>query len=494
VEDRPLSFKVGLPDGMAIRGSSSGAVVGGPGIRYRYRWRLLDADGEILRETTQTSDKSSANWVTASFVEPYSRRFLEKLVVEVRVTYLDSLGNVLQSARSRFRIPRIQDVTPPLTQSMGDEEEYVEFYCHSLSVQDGGIATTTDRLRGEDGVLLPRSPYRAILDDGATLEQVPGPELELSKGTLEFEWGNVYDNLAPPFTGPDYQGLGRFGLYLIPSWDLGASHHLVSGSHRPHMQATREVIREPDGTVELYLIDLSDQLGPPPEEGGSWGRGKVRIPLPYDRVGDLEVGFYAEDRAWPSPNHVRKGRFRFRIVDDISPTLVFSIRKVREHKSSWITADSVNHRWTTSETSFSLPDKFGGQPFSKVAGLSVKVQTPYIFQVMAFDNTRLARTGMKVRLRGPEDTSGFGMLIPGRKGRVVEWDLPVDGFDPSLSRTPRQKVPRLFFGIPGHYRLTFEIEDVQGNRTLFEIPLEAGEREVDWIRLSEESRRVGGGR
>lgn len=492
IEDRPLVFVVHLPEGMAVGPRGRGGVVGEPGLRYRYHWQLLDSEGQMLREKLEESTRSGARWETAALVEPYSRRFREKLHLHVGVEYMNRSGQVLDRAKGRFVIPRIQDVTPPLVKSMGDEEEYPDFTCRPLTVEDGGIATTHDGLQGEDGEIRPRSPFRAIVDDGATVEGADS-EGGVGRGCLEFEWANVFDNLAPPFTGNRKETIKRFGLYIIPNWDLGGSHHLVAGADRPHLAATREMVREDGEDVELHLIDLTQELGPAPEEGAAWGRGRVRIPLPYDRVGDLEVGFFAEDRAWPTPNQNRVGRFRYRVQDDISPTVVFTIRKVRERQATWISVDSVNKRWTTGESAFSLPDRFGGPPFRKAAGLSMRAQTPYSFHVMAFDNTRLDRAGMRLRLRGPEGTSGYGIQVPGQSGRIVDWSLPVDGFDPSLARSPRKEELRLFFGVPGRYRLEFEVSDVHGNRTHFELPLEAGDSDHDWIRISEESVRLSGG-
>lgn len=492
IEDEPLVLEVRLPDGVPLDGRPDGPRVGGVGLLYDYHWRLMDAGGEVLRERQERTRELEDRWVTVLFVEPYEVRFEGKLAVDVEVTYLLEDGRPLAKAAARFSIPRIQDVTPPLSKSGGDEEAYADFVCRSLTVPDGGVATTTDTLVDGEGQVLSRSPFQAIRDDGATVEG--DPEDLASRGTLEFEWANVFDNLAPPFDGSERPALGRFALYLLPNWDLGGSHHLVSGTASPHMRTRREVVREEGEGLELHLVDLGDQLGEGPPQGGSWGRGRVRIPLPYDRVGDLEVGFYAEDRAWPSPNHARVGRFRLRIEDDIAPTALFSIRKVRQHDVSWITADSVNRRWHDAELVFGMPEAFGGPPLERLAALAVRVQTPYHFQAMVFENTRLARDGLRVTLEGPEGAVGHGMRIPGRAGRHTTWRLPVDGFDPSLSRTPRDEAGQLFFGVPGRYRLVLEATDVHGNTTRFEVGLQAEERPGDWIQVSEETVRISGER
>jgi hypothetical protein len=487
VEDEPVVLEVTLPDGMPITGRQGGEVVGGPGVDYTYSWFLTDSEGTTLRRRQVRHARPRDRWETAAIIEPYSARYTEKLQVRIEVEYHGSGGAVLHRARSRYSLPRVQDVTPPLRRSGGDEEGYPDFEATSLSARDGAMVTTTDRFPGSQP-LQGRSPFQAIIDDGQVLEGDPASPETL--GALEFAWANVFDNQGPPFAGEGVHPVARFGLYLIPRWDLTGSHHLVTDAGSPHMKTDRLVVREDGEGLELHLVDLTDQLGDPPTAPGPVGRGKVRIPLPYDRVGEMEVGFYAEDAAWPSPNHVRAGSFRFRVVDDIAPVVVLSLQKPSGAERTWISADAVNLRWTSGEAPYSLPPRFSGPPMRRLSPLALKVQTAYPLQAMVFDNTRLARDGLRIEVHGPPDADGYG-IRPGKTGRVTRWTVPVDGFDPSLARTPRSPVPQLYFSVPGRYRLVLVAADVHGERRKFEVELDVGEREVDWLRVGQERIRLG---
>lgn len=490
VEDEPVILEVTLPDGMPITGREGGDVVGGPGVEYTYQWTLADSEGTPLRRRRERHARPRDRWETAAIIEPYSARYREKLQVIIEVEYHGPGGGVLHRARSRYSLPRVQDVTPPLTRSGGDEEGYQDFEAASLSARDGAMVTTTDRFPGSDP-LQGRSPFQAIIDDGQVVEGDPArPE---TLGALEFTWANVFDNQGPPFAGEGIHPVARFGLYLIPRWDLTGSHHLVTDAGSPHMKTDRLVVREDGEGLELHLVDLTDQLGDPPETPGPVGRGRVRIPLPYDRVGEMEVGFYAEDAAWPSPNHIRASSFRFRVVDDIAPVIVLSLQKPSVRKQSWISVDAVNKRWTSGEAPYSLPPRFGGPPMRRLAPLALKVQTAYGLQAMVFDNTRLARDGLRIEVLGPAEADGYG-IRPGRSGRVTRWTVPVDGFDPSLARTPRSPVPQLYFSVAGRYQMVLTAVDVHGERRELKIDLEVGEREVDWLRLGQDRVRLRGRR
>ncbi|MCA9556051.1 MAG: hypothetical protein KC933_38860, partial [Myxococcales bacterium] len=172
VEDEPVQLEVTLPGGMPITGREGGPVVGGPGVEYTFRWALEDSGGTALRQREVRHDQPGDRWETAAIVEPYSARYADKLQVSIEVDYHGPGGGVLHRARSRYVLPRVQDVTPPLERSGGDEEGYPDFEAASLTALDGAMVTTADRFPGSDP-LQGRSPFQAIVDDGQVLEGDP---------------------------------------------------------------------------------------------------------------------------------------------------------------------------------------------------------------------------------------------------------------------------------------------------------------------------------
>lgn len=487
-EDRPLELEVALPAGAQV---APGLRVGDPALRYRFEWDLIEPPETVLRSRSFTTPSPRDRWQTVGVVEPYEPEYRGRLAIRVRVAYLRG-ATVLARDATVFPLRRVRDVTPPMVASGGDEEAYPPFLSAPLTVEDGGTLTTTDRLQGPDGEPVARSPFVAILDDGRVLEGADGPRE--ARGTLELEWKNVWDNLSPPF-GPGSRIIGRFGAYYLPTWDLAGSHHLVTDPKSPYMASARVSVDDPRGGVTVHLVDLSSELPDPAPEGGAVGSGRVRLPLPYDRVGELEVGFYAEDDAWPSPNQVLAGRFRFRVVDDISPGVILSLRRSLGREVRWDTVDSVNRqRWSSGEQ-FGLPPRFSDPHENEVAPWNLRAGTPYVFHVLTFDNTRLERAGMELELVGPQGATGFGIRAGRSGGRRVQWRIPGDGLDPALSRSSRTDPPTLYFGKPGAYVLEVHSSDVHGNTTNLRIPLRVLERGVDRVRVWEDEvrRRDSGG-
>lgn len=490
VEDEPMVFRAEAPVGVPLGPRAPGRSVGEPGVRYRFDWRLVDPEGAVLRQAAHARDEPSDTWETAGLLEPYQPSFEGRLEVRLAVTYLAATRPVARGV-ARFPVLRVKDRTPPFQASQGDEEAYPAFEAQALSVRDGGVVTTGDAVVGADGQAFSRSPFRAIVDEGEVAEgDVPG------RSTLAFSWENAFDNMNPPFTGPSNRSIQRFGLYCRSRWDLGGSHPLVTEAEGPYMAGARTVIRPAAGEAAsvVHLVDLTSDLGEPPPQGGAWGKGSVRVPVPYDRVGEVEFGYYAEDAAWPAGNQALVPVARYRVEDDIAPVLVFTLRRRRGGEDTWVSADAVNRRWTAGQQSFAYPQQFGGPPLPELAELALKVQTAYDFHVLGFENTRLTRAGVRLTLEGPPGARGHGIRAPGSRARRTEWEVPVDGFDPAMARTQQAEPPVLYFSVPGEYALVLQADDIHGNARQFRLVFQAGEREFDRIRVHAEGVRARGGR
>ncbi len=478
VEDQPLVFEVTLPEGVSLTSDPEGPRVGAPGVSARIRWRLLDPEDEVLREAMQETRDPHVRWETAGVIEPYHSTFPGRLRAEAEVEYRLE-GRPVARARGRYEVPRVLDVTPPLTASGGDEETYPAFESRPVGVHEGDELTTTDRLLTPGGEIVSRSPFRAILDDGHTLERAGEGD---AAGTLEIDWRNLFDNLAPPFTGTDPSPIGRFGLYLLPQWDLGGSHALVTDPGSSWVDSERLLVREPGGALAFHLLDLTRELPGPPDRAGSFGSGRARLPLPYDRVGEFEVGFYVEDRAWPAANHKRTSGYRFRVVDDIAPLVVVSLEVGRPGQPPFATLDAVNRRWTRGGAAFDLPETFSGPPLDEPLALPVEARRPIPISVLSVDNTRLAREGLRLAMEVPPGSSGSGLKVAGETGARTEVIVPVDGFDPGLVRTRPGEAPIAYLGSAGSYTLRLEVGDVHGNVRRLEVRLEAEEPGFERVR------------
>ncbi len=95
-------------------------------------------------------------------------------------------------------------------------------------------------------------------------------------------------------------------------------------------------------------------------------------------------------------------------------------------------------------------------------------------------------------MKGEQGTGGYGFRV-GRHGkRRTDLHFPVDGFDSSLSRSPREEAIQLYFAVAGRYKLVVDASDIHDNRTRFELDLDLGDRDVDWIRLGGERVRISG--
>ena len=163
-------------------------------------------------------------------------------------------------------------------------------------VGDGGLGELTNQDRRYDEEkkeLYSQSPFPLLADDGEVTENGLGAINR--RGCLLLKWQNLYDNLNAPFWGKKAKAISSFGLILRPQWDLSGSHYLVKNETEPHLQAIS--IAE-----DTFLVSLDEQLKAINQEKQPFGQGTVVLPLPYDRVGVLEVGFYGKDTAFPKSN------------------------------------------------------------------------------------------------------------------------------------------------------------------------------------------------
>ncbi len=483
VEDRPLLFKVALPQGAVVKEGDLSVTVGSPGLTYAFDFKLLDSKGRLVAQWETERSRPEATWAKKTVVEPYTADYENKLVLQVKVE-VRHYDEVLSEGVLRQRIPRVQDVTGPLQKSLGDEENYPDFVFTVLGNGANGDLTTQDRRFDEETKSeYAQVPFPLLCDDGEVIENERGPINR--RGCLVLQWRNLYDNLNEPFWGKREKALSSFGLVLRPRWDLSGSHYLVQSEEEPHFKT--RVLN--DGT---YVVDLDHQLADLSQEQQPFGRGEVVLPLPYDRVGVVEVGFYARDTAFPKNNVTITKMKRFVVRDDIAPHIVLSFRRWKARTGEpYHTVDGVNKLWFETDKPWALPESLVEQSKAeKLQPREIFAGEPERLYIFVFDNTRLERLSAKAALKGPSGARAGSYGFRATDGTAMRMaELERTAFDPSTARTKVDKPWVMLFEKPGRYNLQVEAVDIHGNERRLRVPLHVKERRFDVLNIKERQRR-----
>lgn len=467
-------------------------VVGGSALKTEFHWTLCDAEETVLAEWVDRSGGLASRWSPSLVIaEPYQASYPDKLRLRVETRFALDDGPT-RSSKSLFEIPRIQDETGPLVPSHGDEEGYAPFRWKLKGRAAEGLLSTHDCMVTPEGQKVVRSPFHAIVDDGRFVENPEDPPA--MRGCLTVAWENLFDNSNEPFWGTRAEAITRFAVVMRMRWELPNSHYLVGADDEPYFAVNRMEIAHPDGKREtVAMVDLSDTLKAFDQRRQPFGRGVVRIPLPYDRTGRIELGFHAADGTWPRPNVTTKWIGSFRVEDDIAPVLLVSLMetRLRQGKAVFDTIDAVNRRWVKTPAPWTLPSELPA-PSEKAEALSLKEDSPIECHVFAFDNTRLERRALtlKIRSRGSVPVGSFGFR-PSKAERRLETEIVLgrSDFDPSVARTAPRDPPMLLFQEPGPYELVLEGRDVNGNLRTLVLPLQVEHLEVDVVTVEERGRR-----
>ena len=483
VEDRPLLFKVALPQGAVVKKGDLTVTVGSPGLTYFFDFRLLDKEGNLVAKWETERNRPEAVWAKKTVVEPYRAEYENKLVIEVK-SEIRHYDEVLSEGVLRQAIPRVQDVTGPMTKSLGDEEKYGDFAFFVLG--DGGLGelTTQDRrFDKEEKRIYAQSPFPILADDGEIIENGLGPVQR--RGCLLLQWKNLYDNLNAPFWGKKAKALSSFGLILRPQWDLSGSHYLVKSETEPHLQANSLA-------EDTYLVSLDEQLADLDQEKQPFGKGVVVVPLPYDRVGVVELGFYGKDTAFPKSNVTITKTKRFIVRDDIAPHILLSFQRWKAKKHEPLrTVDGLNQIWFKTKKPWALPNELGKREKKKdVSPHILYAGEPERLYLFAFDNTRLARIAATATLVGPNSIrrSTFGFRAADGSAQQ-QGELERTAFDPSTARTSVEKPWVMLFQHPGRYYLQVLAVDIHGNERKLRVPLQVKGRTYDVLNIKERERR-----